>query len=127
MTREIKFRAYDGKQMRGELTLQEILSGTTFGTFKDKPEKWQWLQFTGLTDRHGVEIYEGDIVKFWHENTPQETTIYQVIYDAPAFKYYRNKYDIRLAQNSGGVYHRFEIIGNIYENPELLGDNNANS
>ena len=59
-------------------------------------------QFTGLLDKEGVEIYEGDIVKYEYGQ------IFEI------------KWDYGLLSHLENIW--FKIIGNIYENPELLGD-----
>jgi uncharacterized phage protein (TIGR01671 family) len=73
-----------------------------------------FMQFTGLTDKSGKEIYEGDIVQydFLPEGGDQRA---EVIYEGRSFS----------LKNGGNSYmpfsERMEIIGNIYENPELIG------
>src|SRR5690606_5526149 len=79
-------------------------------------------QFTGLCDKNGKEIYEGDIYK-------KHNNIYLVIYDN-GFKW-QKIYDSWLERNVFSDKRRsiisevdcslfIEVIGNIYENPELL-------
>jgi uncharacterized phage protein (TIGR01671 family) len=75
-------------------------------------------QYTGLTDKNGKKIFEGDIVKTDKFNTPN--------------KFYVIKYDLLLGafigEDNGTMYFTtfdgdselFEIIGNIHDNPELL-------
>ena len=74
------------------------------------------MQFTGLKDKNGKEIFEGDIVKFSIEVDGEELLIMcKIIFEKGCFlanwregmSYYLNREDI-------------EVIGNIYENPELL-------
>ena len=71
-------------------------------------------QFTGLTDKNGKRIFEGDIVRY-------EDDIGYVIYNGD---------DARFLVDSPNMYismdysNEFEVIGNIHDNPELLGGEN---
>jgi len=72
------------------------------------------MEFTGLRDRNGKEIYEGDIVHYDAACLGLETNGYRttvVEYKAPQF------YPYHLGNVSG---YDLEIIGNIHENPDLL-------
>lgn len=69
------------------------------------------LQFTGHQDRNGIEIYEGDIVLSSLWNAP-----FTVDFKNGAFQIY----NINLEQYLDDK--KLEVIGNIYENPELLED-----
>ena len=71
-------------------------------------------QYTGLQDQNGKEIYEGDILAPTNPETIREDRIARVYFDAGVFKIGWNCLWQELAQNQS------EVIGNIYENPELL-------
>lgn len=77
------------------------------------------MEFTGLTDRNGVEIYEGDILHLRGYGN------YEVTYDAPCFVtlYIGNITETFLSMNefdNQDDAREYEVIGNIYENKELL-------
>lgn len=72
------------------------------------------MQYTGLHDKNGKEIYEGDIVKF--DNTLMTV---EWVDEEAGFTLHQKVYEEYHNVNS-----RCEIIGNIYENPELLTKEN---
>ena len=72
-------------------------------------------QFTGLTDKNGVKIFEGDIVSLRKCNE----LIYKVVYDNFRFELH-NKNDTACYVLSIYKSKDFEIIGNIHDNPEIL-------
>ena len=129
MKREIKFRAWDGESMSlNTATIQQIANKNIFSRNADK---LIWLQYTGLTDKNGKEIYEGDIIKWGHLKGSTETyhrvAIVEINPDIQfkIINYFDsiNKKNIptdnyvfrwgNFAYNSIQV----EIIGNIYQNP----------
>ena len=77
------------------------------------------MQFTGLTDKNGKDIYEGDIVKCVFSEPVKEAVIYKVIFDVKEamFKLINSKGTCMLTHR----IIKLEIIGNIYENPNLIG------
>ncbi len=71
-------------------------------------------QYTGLTDENGNKIFEGDIVK--RLGLDGVFLVRQNAYNC-AFSFYNTKGD---EQGILHKFHRFEVIGNIHDNPELL-------
>ena len=91
------------------------------------PEIVKLMQFTGLKDKNGKEICEGDIVRrvyaFTKANKPKETTDQIVFSDEWGAFAFHSKTNIGKGWSrmySGHKAFPFEVIGNIYENPELL-------
>ncbi len=134
--RVIKFRAWDKQDeiMWQPLTLQTLIEGRWELQNEDQSASLPhrdylefahkdtvWMQFTGLKDTHGKEIYDGDICTLF---TKAPT---KIIEKWGAFGYESGGgMFICLASNhwflfdSNGQSENIEVIGNIFENPELL-------
>jgi uncharacterized phage protein (TIGR01671 family) len=123
--REIKFRAWNGKMEKmfsaedmaeDQMTLLptgqfiNVSSESTKLSIIYPLDAMLPLQYTGLKDKNGKEIYEGDIVK-----VPQFPRPLFVKWDYNGYHLFEN---ICNEASLGGV--EDEVIGNIYENPELL-------
>lgn len=124
MNREIKFRAWNKKEKYMEIVddLQMFSNDLSIGIpSKDyflRKDDVELMQYTGLHDKNGKEIYEGDIVKY-RDSRGQH--IEKVIFDKGCF--YAGMHwgsSTRVAPKL--INTRIsEVIGNIYDNSELLG------
>lgn len=88
-------------------------------------EVWELMQSTGLTDKNGKEIFEGDVIRIVHPFRGR-THIGEVIKEAYTYNvkdFYFSHYDIPGDAFSEGTEY-MEVIGNIHKHPELLEKEN---
>lgn len=79
------------------------------------------MQSTGLKDRENTEIYEGDIVKYLGPTKKGRIFIYQVIWQPEKCRFIgRHLLDPKNLKPIRMFAAGYQVIGNIYENPELL-------
>ena len=134
--REIKFRAWDkegNRMMRwvdqihwgNGSVIESIAQTTPLESHKRKGDDIVLMQFTGLKDKNGKEIYEGDVVDLpitdtcagggccskWIEGKDGNSGHMRRVVEWDAPNFYINPH---------GSNSKVEVIGNIYENPELL-------
>lgn len=127
--REIKFRAWDKE--RG------IMKVPYFHEFEDiniqfEDDELAFMQYTGLKDKNGVEIYESDILGEVSDDWGNCVVEYHNgLLCAKSIKYgtYRpmNSEGTATPYRAIQHYEGFEVIGNMYENLELLGDRGVKS
>lgn len=117
--REIKFRAWVKSQDR----MIDWDSGNDnvlryFNQMLDDSEDTIIMQFTGIKDQRGTEIYEGDVV-FNHSVSVEKTgeVIFSDIHHAYIIEYPRTHRDNWEFMH--GDEHNLEVKGNIYQNPEI--------
>ena len=121
MKREIKFRAYSSHnhKMYPVSNIEWDIDGRIWVTADDGKngielidEEANLMQYTGLRDKNGREIYEGDIVKVIYQYWGKLGNRYEVKFKQGAFYV---KYSL-LSETSPST----SVIGNVHENPELL-------
>lgn len=134
MNREIKFKAWNKIENEMSYVFQIQYDDGVLLEVAVEDDDYPWdindielLQNTGLKDIRDDEIYEGDIVKWGHRNTSEYPPRIAVVEFKPDIQFR----PINLKNNKPFYYGNFayrdtekylEILGNIYENPELLED-----
>ena len=138
MNREIKFRAYDKEDeemryfddenylyhypfiLRLEQVFKKDSNYDDYEDFeyKDVTDKIELMQYTGLHDKNGKEIYEGDIVRIIVNNNVEKICKVEFKNGIFGVMFSKNK---ELTAFPHFCNTTFEVIGNEYDNPELLG------
>ena len=120
--REIIYRIWDEKAKRYVQDYDDFLIDPDGGLHtidmyegEDRfcsPERYVIEQYTGLKDKNGVEIYEGDILSYFGFE-------YEVTFEESAFGWSEDGQFYAFAEMAIDEIEKTKIIGNIYENPEF--------
>lgn len=135
MNRTIKFRAWDKKLKLFDDELFLALHGKLYDHAKEEfdtpnieidyvesKSRYELMQYTGLKDKNGTEIYEGDIL-----STDLDRPYLIVEFRNGAFMFQchdngKDYYDFMATTGENSNFTKYhEVIGNVYENSELLG------
>jgi len=115
MNREIKFRAWDVESpcmiTWDEIQNQWDIEGYTQSIFKN--DHYICMQFTGLKDKNGIEIFEGDVLKL------SNGELGEVTYFSNRCFYFISKFRASVLWELFNFYN-IEVIGNIFDNPDLI-------
>ena len=123
--REIKFRAWDkvDKKVRKVMSLDfyntrqwEVTLANDGDVYLRYFEQIELMQYTGLKDKNGKEIYEGDVL--FHPLQGRRKVFYP--YSENVASYGLRNIDNGFGSTLQDSHAVWEVIGNIYENPELL-------
>jgi uncharacterized phage protein (TIGR01671 family) len=119
--REIKFRAWDGEVMHQDWLVLTKESSGEVSTCRLSKRGVEVMQFTGLHDKNDKEIYEGDVAAWIERGMKNCKVIGQVSWYKDGWTaegFYDGSQDEPGRAFSENA--ELEILGNIYENPELL-------
>ena len=130
--REIKFRGRSKLTGKWAYGYYSVRASEHFISFMNNNHQWQDVevipktvgQFTNLPDKNGKEIYEGDIIR-WHNFYPEPEDYFVVKWldFRGAYSLFRQNHfmsHLPYADLHEMNKKNYEVIGNIYENPELL-------
>ena len=161
MNREIKFRAWDTEKnlmiydgvcdkvddgwedtttylsisfdgsIEGQISDDGGKNGLHEHSVELKKDRFVLMQYTGLKDKNGVEIYEGDVVKIYQGHSDWLDSAFEIMWKEGAFCmregnrervtsliFYADGMQTNRGHRNIGQF--IEVIGNVYQNPELL-------
>nr|DAV27943.1 MAG TPA: YopX protein [Caudoviricetes sp.] len=122
--REIKFRAWDRFKQRWSnykinddtVYFMDKNTGVWYGSYNKRYKDFNLMQYTGLKDMRGKEIYEGDVL---FESFGER--YYKVVFENGSFRAeFEGDFEEYSFDLIDVVAQGCEVVGNIYENPELI-------
>lgn len=126
MKRDIEFRAYNKVLREIFPNVQNHIGNDVwaFGRMINDGD-FVLMQYTGLRDKNGTKVFEGDLLKFKADTT---IYVYQVVYENGGFYCYHTAMKDGFGKpiKWGGIWRfaelefEFKVIGNIYEKPEFI-------
>ena len=132
MNREIEYRGFDSREWRyGDLEYNRKDDVARIHTYnEDGSYNKQYLvdpytvcEFTGMTDKHGVKIFEGDIVRIYdsdyEEYSDQQVKFAHGVFGVDNWTK-KTLTTLSFFLTGGDSEYSVEVIGNRYDNPELL-------
>lgn len=118
--REIKFKAWNGSQMSSNvITIQELANKD----FAWDANKLVWLEYTGLKDKNGIEIYDGDVLDSGGKYGYIGELVF-VTWNQDELQWVVSTKDndfrdcLRSCFSDKSIV--WEVIGNVYQNPNLV-------
>lgn len=121
--REFKFRGWNSKKQK----MSEPFLFDDFDTNYFIPESWYFgdfeiMQYTGLLDKNGKEIWEGDILQLNNKTVTINSFTTHVIFNQSSARFELE--DTVFMGLDQQFTNNLEVVGNIYEHPHLLNPNN---
>ena len=119
----MKTRAWDGERFRDDYvvmpdgTLRQLTYNKNYAAVLGGSVDWKLSRFTGLCDKNGKEIYEDDIIEV---NARFDTAVGVVEWVDTSFQF---KIDVKIGnpyRELGTGWYGVEVLGNVFQNPELL-------
>lgn len=126
-----KFRAWDKEfkemvQVNALIFDEQVIKATykNGNIVKEDVKNYELMQSTGLKDKNGQEIFEGDVVTNGWKRQVVTFGTQEVEEDFGSIRIYRG-FNLYLGGGyPNAIMSKFEVVGNIYENPDLLEADN---